>query len=190
MNLVTPCTSALLTFLSSGLRVIYLIDRDLNNTQRKNEKIITTNVDEFKSALDKLSANLSGDKRVYCSLNERDFNKARRLFDLKKLESDHASPEQSFNFYKNCFNHWVSCLSKPESRATKYWLIDFDSKEFTDVTMIRYINYLFQSDIEVFYKYETKNGFHLIVKPFKTSIFKADFVEIKKDALALLAYVI
>jgi hypothetical protein len=42
--------------------------------------------------------------------------------------------------------------------------------------------------VEIVAKYQTKNGTHLITKPFNPNLFNGEFGEIKKDALMLLDY--
>ena len=76
----------------------------------------------------------------------------------------------------------------PNCKAEKYFLFDVDTKEYEDIFVIRGS---IEDCTNIVSLYETANGYHFITEPFNPNEFmNLGFknVEIKKDAMMLLAY--
>jgi hypothetical protein len=177
---------------STGYRVMFLIQRhkeggEVNNTKLR--KIITRNSDEWFEALkslfdEQMSSELP--MRIYSAVNERNFNKAIRQFKFEQLEADYYDQVQKENFYLDLKNRFVGCLMQPPQRATSLFLFDIDNIEGRDIDG----EALQAIPNELIVKhYPTKNGWHLITKPFDyTKIKLPENCEMKKDALLLLSW--
>lgn len=177
---------------TDGYRVLFLIHRnkeggDTNNTKYK--KVITRNSSEFLKELEEMVKTKKESDipyRIYSSLNERNFNKAIRQFKFEQLEADYYDQVQKENFYLDVKNRFIGCLMQPPQRQTSLFLFDVDNEEGKDVcgeTLQALVG------VDIVKLYPTKNGWHIITKPFNyTQIKLPKNVEIKKDALLLLAY--
>lgn len=143
---------------------------------------------------------------IYVSLNARDAYKATHLLMnniLHYFYEEHKGTDRS-KFFKRLDGQFYSVLMKPESRTTsqKYFMIDYDDKE-----MPKFQGFLNECDelisgefreldsgnafFELFT--ETKNGFHVKLKPFDRRLLEPlkehyDF-EIKTDANLFIEYV-
>lgn len=180
---------------STGYRCMFLIQRHKEGGETNNSKLtkkITRNSDEWILALKellKIQMSSPLPLRIYSSVNERNFNKAIRKFKYEQLDADYFDQIQKENFYLDIKNRFIGCLMQPQQKATSYFLFDCDNVENTP----EHIN-----DIENFYRdigynfiktYPTKNGHHIITKPFNyTKISFPKNTELKKDALLLLSY--
>lgn len=147
----------------------------------KNQRKISRNPEEFKNALDFLLSKKEKDLRIYSSVNARDFNKAVRNFKYKMLEADYYDQDSKERFYIDIKNRFIGALAEPTSRAETKFLIDIDKED--DEKKIR--EELKAENVEILFEYPTKNGKHIITKPFNSNKVKA---EIKKDAMILLDF--
>lgn len=172
-----------------GINVLMLIDRGVQNSNKGSKrwinKIITSNPLEWKNAYDtllELQWHLNNPNiRLYQSMNDRKLDSAIKLFKHNIID---VFPENEINFYMKLNDRFCSCLMKPENKKSKWMLLDIDLKDTTEVDQFISDNC---DQVEVFYKYETINGWHYIVHPFNVSI--ADgytTFEVKKDGLMLL----
>lgn len=177
---------------TTGYRVLFLIHRnkeggETNNT--KYRKIITRNREEYKAALLGLLIEKSQTDipyRIYASVNERNINKAIRRFKYEQLEADYYDQIQKENFYLDLKNRFIGCLMQPPQRATSYFLFDVDNEEGRDV-MGETLQVL--PNEMILQTYPTKNGWHIITKPFDyTKIKLPNGCSINKDGLLLLAW--
>ena len=177
---------------TNNYHVLFLIHRnkeggETNNT--KVEKIIVRNNLEYKKALillltKKYQSDLP--LRIYASLNERNFNKAIRQFKYEQLEADYYDQVQKENFYLDIKNRFIGCLMQPAQKATSYFLFDIDNEKGRDV-MGEALTAI--PGEQIVQTYSTKNGWHIITKPFDyTKCVLPKNCEFKKDALLLLAY--
>ncbi len=87
-------------------------------------------------------------------------------------------------FYLDIKNRWLSAIMQPQSRMTRYFLLDIDTKDKKEVEEIE--NNLKAMKVNKFFRYETKNGYYIISEPFNPQILP--FIQIKKDGLLLLNY--
>ena len=112
--------------------------------------------------------------RIYSSVNARDPMKAIREYKRRQLDCDYEDIHHQFDFYNDGYNRFFSCFMNPTSRCETNFLIDCDSEE-------EYV-YAQQSILPemVIFQYPTKNGWHMVTKPFNPSGLKLD---IKKDDL-------
>lgn len=177
---------------SSGYRVLFLLQRHKEGGETNNSKlhkIVTRNPEEYFEAIKKLVGEKMNSElplRVYASVNERDFEKAIRQFKYEQLDADYYDPVQRDNFYLDIKNRFIGCLMQPPQRKTSYFLFDVDSVEGRDVygELLHVV-----PDEMITHRYKTKNGWHMITKPFNYTTLKLpEGVEMKKDALLLLDY--
>lgn len=182
------------TDFSDGIRVMFLIQRhkeggEINNT--KLQKIITTNKEEWYDALVKLLVEQSKSEapvRIYASCNERDFKKAVRVFKTEQLDHDYVGENLFQRFYLDIRNNFISCLTRPQQKKTSYFLFDVDNDGNRDVVgeLLASLGD-FQDNIVL--QYPTKNGWHIITKPFNYNLITLpSSVELKTDGLMLLAW--
>lgn len=178
---------------SDGYRVLFLLQRnkeggEVNNT--KIQKVITRNKKEYLEGIKKLlklQYESEATLRIYACVNERDFDKAIRQFKYEQLEADYYDKIQKENFYIDIRNRFIGCLMQPPQRKTSYFLYDVDNEEGRDVcgeTLTA-----LGDEVEIIKMYPSKNGWHIITKPFNhTTIELPEGVEMKKDALLLLSF--
>lgn len=178
---------------TDGFRVLFLIQRHKEGGETNNShlrKIVTRNSKEYLNALkelirDKITSELPF--RVYASLNERDFNKAIHKFKYEQLDADLFHDEQKQNFYLDVKNRFIGCLMQPSQRASSFFLFDIDKDDDIKDTTAGTLNVIPSEHIVKLYP--TKNGWHLITKPFDyTKVVLPKNCEFKKDALILLSF--
>ncbi len=169
---------------STGYRMMMLIDR----TKRGNEKNrsirkVSKNKEEFIKNLEFFLKLKKPHERIYSCVNERDVNKAIRIFKQNQLDADYQEEELRNNFYQDIKNRWISSLMQPQARKERWFLIDIDTKEKEEVDKIVYdLGQITRNYV----KYETENGWHIICSPFNPSLLPNE--DIKKDGLVLLDY--
>jgi len=177
------------TDFKDGVRVIMLIDRGVQNSNKGSKrwinKIITTNPSEWDKAVDKLyDLQLyleNPDIRMYACINDRKIDKAINHFKHRQLD---ILPEQKLQFYSKINNSFCSSLMKPENKNSKYMLLDVDSKNQDEIDM-----FLTDHPIGIKLWYQTKNGWHFIVEPFNVTLADgARTFKVIKDGLLLLNY--
>lgn len=174
---------------TSGIRVLQLIQRKSdrggsNNTKLKS--IITTNTNEFVNALASLieTKNRSTTPlRIYSAANDRIFHKAVRHFKYQQLDAEYGDADAITKFYYNVHNKFVSALMQPSNKATSYFLLDLDQNDNNDV-----LEKLSCLNIDIIKMYKTKQGWHLITKPFNPVLFESTNCSIHKDGMLLLSY--
>jgi len=163
-----------------GYRVVLLLHRNkdgaVGNAHRKCFKIITNGVQEWTQAIEKLKHMKDTAyplHRIYSTVNSRNMCKAIHEFKKRQLEFDYAN-NPTYDFYLDIENRFVSCLMNPSCRNESFFLVDCDCAD--DYT--RALNEIHKSLIV--FDYETKNGRHLVTKPFNPNGLQLD---IKKDDL-------
>ena len=178
---------------TDGVRMIMLIHRGKegganNRTDRFSKRKISTSKKEFEYILKEfleLKKISELPLRIYSSLNKRDIEKGIREFKRQQLDADYYDIESRNNFYLDIRNRFLGSLMKPSSRAETNFLIDID--EGTKKTIGEIIDRI-DSITDVLLHYKTKNGYHLITKPFNLELLDKEYGEIKKDGLILLSY--
>ena len=133
---------------------------------------------------------------IYVSLNARDSLKA--TFGLKArinlwLEEVVRGVDRS-QFFKKVYGHFYSELMEKQNRSkhTKYFMFDFDLKD--DHRLKEFVE-LLKKHTEVNLIIETKNGYHLKVKPFNAEDIRdylnehSEVIELKRDANLFVEYI-
>ncbi len=157
--------------LSDGIRVILLIHRTKeggknNKYKRHLKKVITTNSQEYFDTIRELKEIKDSDKRtlrIYATVNDCDINKAIRLFKQRQLDNDYASEKLNLQFYLDIKNQFISCLMDKSCRNSKNFLFDLDG---CDDRSFKQIHQRISKLTEIILSYPTKNGYHIITKPF------------------------
>ena len=179
---------------SDGVRVIMLIHRSkeggLNNKFKRHlKKIITTNSDEFFETIKELKELKDKDERtlrIYASCNNRSMKKAIRLFKEKQLNSDYDENEKIDNFYLDIKNRFISSLMNKSCRNEKNFLFDLDD---IDDRSLKTIYKMIDKRTEILNFYNTKNGYHIITKPFNYKDLDEEVIKsINTDGLMLIDY--
>lgn len=178
---------------SDGIRMLMLCQRnkegrETNKTDRASVRKISTNKEEFLkifAEFQEIKNKSDQPLRIYSSVNRRDINKAIMNFKREQLEADFYDEVNRNNFYYDIKNRWISCLMQQNARAETLFLIDIDGA-WDDISFVK--EHLLEIKVEVVCMYKTKNGLHVITKPFNPNLFNNEFGEIKKDALLLLDF--
>ena len=190
---------------TDGVRVLFLIHRnkeggETNNT--KTMKVVTTNPEDFLYELTKLidykERNSDIPYRIYSSVNSRDIGKAIRQLKYEQLDADYYGENDRDAFYLDIKNRWIGCLMQPKQKETSNFLFDIDDVEGKDLCGETLKALSGCDDCVILKQYKTKNGWHIVTGPFNyTKLYfpernfmgsLPDGVEIKTDALLLLAY--
>lgn len=146
---------------TTGVRFLSLVSRNKDDVSAPNISRVSYSTEDFYDQLEYLKSMAVEGQRIYASLEERDPSKAIREFKKRQIDADY-NPDP-LDFYKKLKSCWQSCLMKPSNAKDKYWLLDCDS-EYSYVTakaILKDSNY----DRSI-YEYNTKNGKHIIVRPF------------------------
>ena len=170
---------------TDGVRVLMLINRAIGNTNKGSyrwvNKLVSTCTEEFRENLERLAIQQdklnNSDLRIYGAINARKTDAAVREFQIRQLKIQ-TDEERRF-FYKDLNNQYVSCLMKPENRATRYYLVDIDKSDADAMQL---------ADMAPnrLHHYKTPKGWHVICKPFDVRIYAGiPHVEVKKDGLMI-----
>jgi len=163
-----------------GYRGVMLLHRnkdgETGNAQRKAYKIITNGVNAWYDAIERLSyLRMTGyrDYRIYSSVNPRNMRKAIHEFKRRQLQAayDH---NDDYDFYTDIENRFFSSAMSPVCRDHSLFLIDCDSEHEYEKAID-----MIPKDLVVF-DYETRNGRHIITKPFNPNEIP---ITINKDGL-------
>ena len=171
-----------------GVRILMLIHRQKDggkgSTDRNSVRRISRDPKEF----DKLFLELQEGKnksdlplRIYSSVNERNLQKAVKMYKIQQVEIEFQSLEMQANFYIQNKNQFYSCLAKPECAMNKKFLIDFDDQVPINISNMEYT---LSKHTEILNIRRTPNGVHFITNPFNPSLVPE--AEIKNDAMLLL----
>lgn len=165
----------------NGVRGIVLLyrskDGEKGNAQRRAIKKISRNVDEWHNIVREfreLQLTSYHNHRIYASVNSRNMGKAIHEFKLRQVGVDYGNDYELHWFYTDIQNRFFSCLMNPNTRNSRYFLIDCDSEE-------EYEHALLKLPVElILFTYPTKNGWHIISKPFNPNEI---LLEPKKDEM-------
>lgn len=176
---------------TNGVRVLFLIHRSKEGAERANgdkmKKCISNNPDDFERILVELLSDLYVSEhtlRIYSSANERSMEKAIRQFKQEQLDADYYDLTSKNSFYTDIKNRFVGALMKPASRSETQFILDCDSTKEHEDSLRR----IAELNIDIVNMYATKNGWHIITKPFNPNLFEVENVDINKDGLILLKY--
>lgn len=172
----------------TGVRGILLLHRKKDgavaNAQTKSLKRISRGAEEWQEIVSYFqmlqSTPLYENFRIYASVNSRNMNKAIHEFSKRKIDADFSLAPLRNDFYTDIKNRFFSCLMEPNQRDTKYFLWDFDSPEEEKKGYP-----LITSENAFEFGYATKNGSHVISKPFDPR--KAEGLTMHKDGLMFIS---
>lgn len=126
---------------------------------------------------------------TYISVNPRDSRKAFFLLQNRfntMLSESLSGVDVSIKF-KRINGLWMSALANPNCRGSrKLFMVDLDVK---NKKKLDFILRLLGKFTTIYQTIETKNGYHILVKPFnRTLIMPNNLFEIKTDALLFLEH--
>lgn len=162
------------TSFKQGVRLVMRVWRNKEHEEgrRPGKTVITGTVDEWEAATTNLLAESIRGERVYASAECRDVERAIRVFKERQLAADYDAPIPRHDFYHNCFQRWISCLGSPAASAEKLFLFDCDTLEDYErlkadmaAAPAEYVG----AD-KVLHTYPTKNGTHVVTKPFNPGL--------------------
>jgi len=157
-----------------------------NKPDRKSKKYVTRSVDEFNETHTKLLAERQENERIYSTINPRNIEKAIRIFKERMLDSDYYADEDRHWFYIDMYNRWISSLMAPTAKMDTQFLVDIDYDEGDNVNYEGVIREEIKKfELTIIHEYETKNGRHIILKPFNRTLVS---FETRVDAMMLWAY--
>ena len=131
---------------------------------------------------------------VYITLNARDTVKG--LFsmqnEINNWIKDYFNNVDICRKLKRVNNYWMSNIMKPHSRARRgKFMIDIDTLE---PVLVQNILKVLNTYANVLFMTHTRNGYHVITKPFDVKKFSEELIqynhlfEIKKDALVFVGF--
>lgn len=177
---------------TSGTNVLILLQRKKDGGHNKEFRrrlswFVVHNQEHYISALTKLLvmkyAFHDQDLRIYATVNPRSLKKAEKLFKQTMLELDFSSEENHNYFWQRLESKWISALMNNKSRDRSYFQWDIDDIDGQD----QHGSFLKElpEDTEIIKQYRTKNGWHIITKPFNPDVLS---LSPQRDGMLLLAY--
>ena len=175
-----------------GTRVLLLLQRTKEGGHNKEHKrrrarFVTHNREQFKRSLFELlllQAVVATEYRVYLSAAPRDVRKAEMEFKRLMLDVDFAEGENKAYFYQNIEDKWISALmSSNPVKDRNLFILDIDTEDNSEA-----LKWIAANGIELIKQYRTKQGWHMVVKPFNRTLFPKEIGEVKNDGLLLLSY--
>jgi len=168
----------LLNFVDDGdFYRIQIIKRKKDNPEFSSSKVIKTHYIENIDHLDYLYDDIKKmcslfNARAYIDVQRRNHNDV--SFVMMSLLANRIQSKQMIQIH--LFDKAVGATKSREKR----WVIDIDSKEPID-DMISTINDISPVENKIEAVIPTKNGFHLITKPFNVKLFNVANVDVKKN---------
>ena len=176
-----------------GTRVLLLIERakDGGNNkeyQRRAMRLVTHNEESLKRALIQmlvLQNTVNSNYRIYMTASPRNMERASYTFKQAMLEADYGGEMDKGYFWERLDDRWISALVKtnPPKNETVF-VIDIDTQD-TSASLKK----VSELNIEVLKQYPTKNGWHIIVKPFNRDLWDIPETEIQIEGLLLLSWI-
>lgn len=173
--------------LTEGVRVMMLINRGIKSKDAPKKRwtnfLVSTNSDEYWENYDRLSAQKdylnNPDIRMYSCLNSRKMESAVNYFQHRQLNV--GGVLGMMDFYKKINKQFCSALMQTEHRATKYFLLDVDTHDNSEIEC-----WFDLTKFDIKLKYQTPNGWHYITNAFNPEFLDGIKCELKKDSLILL----
>lgn len=170
------------------MRILRTKDGAVGNADRHAKKLVSRNVEEFDKNFCILASDLRVGERIYSTVDKRNISKAVRQFKQQQLDNDYNSPEILEDFYVDIYNRWVSALQQPTASAESLFLFDLDGDE-VPAGIAALAQLQTEKNDEYLHGYQTKNGWHIITKPFNyTRLPQWMHPTCKKNAMMLWAY--
>jgi hypothetical protein len=164
-----------------GVRGVMLLHRNKDgstgNAQRKSIKMISNGIVDWNNKIEQLrhlQATAYPNHRIYSSVNSRSMTKTSHQFKRRELDLENHCEIAKTEFYVDIVNRFFSCLMCTSSKQQSYFLIDCDEDEEYEKAIDRIPEDYILAD------YATKNGRHIISKPFNPHEIK---IEVKTDDL-------
>lgn len=177
---------------TGGTRVLLLLQRSKDGGhnkehRRRRARYVTHNPEQLRASLLALllmQATSVIEYRIYLSVAARDIRKAEMEFKQQQLLVDFSGGENKQFFYEHLEDKWISALmtSNPVKDGG-YFIIDIDQADNSDALI-----WMSENNIEEVKRYKTKQGWHMVVKPFNRTLFPKELGEVKRDGLLLLSY--
>lgn len=177
---------------SDGLRVILLIHRSKDgatHSSRHERMMFTRNKEEFKETLafllEERTKHPLQNLRVYSTVNQRNLQKAIRAFKIDQLEMDYQNEQVQSDFYTAIKSRFASCLMRPTSKKTSYFVFDIDNP----MTLDEALGIIDRSGFSdtIVKQYGTKNGWHIVTLPFNHTKLEKE-IPFHRDGLLLLKF--
>ena len=145
-----------------GVRVLSLIGRNKDGVKKQRMiQRVSHGATEFGHILGEFQLLAGVGERIYASACPRNISAAIRLFKERQLQNDYdADPVR---FYQKINTRWVSALMAKQCQENKVWLFDCDSGDDFHIVLTE-----LRDELKIIdpYYYQTKNGHHIIIKPF------------------------
>ena len=177
---------------ADGVRVMMLIHRSKDgatHSTRHLRMIFTSGVKEFENALgsmiEEMTRSIIEGLRIYCTMNSRDMKKAIRQFKHDQLDTEDFSEHDQHEFYLGIKSRFSSALMRPNCRETSFFLFDVDDPMTLDEALGIFARC--PEKPEIVKQYKTKNGWHIITKPFNYTQLETA-IPVQKDGILLLKY--
>lgn len=192
---------SIMDFTNNNIYMIFAIARSKNNNgiTSKQQVVIREPVRSLESFPYKVAKLKSAARLrdlnfyIYVSVNARSTLKG--YINFKNKLNEYASQamfgKDDYKYQLSRLNNvWYSSLMQPNARATKYFLIDVDTKEMSTVAEVigkveqyKTNNY----NVEVKHVTPSRNGFHIVTDAFDPRILEGiPDVSIQKDGLLYL----
>lgn len=178
---------------SDGCRMLILLERKKDGGHNKEERRtlqtrFSFSEEEFKRAIKELLVMriIYPESRLYSSVNARSIKKVIRRIEEELLDCHYSDEERRLFTYKKLIKSARHFVMQQSASETSLFVIDADDVEGKDIHG-EVLKHCAELGVEILKPYKTKNGWHVIVKPFNPSLWKHTS-EIKKDALILLDF--
>jgi hypothetical protein len=179
--------------LKTGYRTLFLLERTKDGGHNKEDRraFMFTVVTDEQMLLIKLKEFLwlkylyaEKNLRIYYSVNARHPQKTVRNILLAITDSLYADKSNRELIAKKIIKGSRSYIMNPNAKETSFFLLDVDDEAGRDI-MGETLQEMGDKGIEEVYRTKTRNGWHVVVKPFNPNIWEGK-AEIKKDALIFL----
>jgi len=180
-----------------GTRVLLLLQRAKEGGHNKEHKrrrarFVTHNPEQFKRSLLELlilQSTLATEYRIYLSASPRDVSKAEKEFKRLMLDVDFSEGENKRFFYEHIEDKWISALmSTNPVKDRGLFILDVDDPEVPHDLLGDVLKWCSSNGVETVKQYRTKNGWHVVTKPFNRTLYPPEFGGVKVDGLLLLSY--
>ncbi len=179
---------------SDGCRMLILLERKKDGGHNKEERRtlqtrFTFSPEEYKRAIKEmlLLRLLNPEARLYASVNSRNIKKVIQQVETELLWCHYSDEVNRLSTYKKLIKSARHFVMQQTCANDSLFIIDADNIEGRDI----YAEVLIKCaklNIDIVKCYKTKNGWHIVTKPFNPNLWDSSFGEIKKDGLILLDY--